>query len=131
MKKVIFLLFVAVTLVSCSGSDVVEVGNKTTIEIDLIYDAGKVLKGEMITAKFKIENTGKYPLVIAEVKGSCSCTVAEYPEEPLLPGESAEIMAHVNTDQTGAGILNKSVRIVANTEPSITQVLIKANVMNK
>ena len=82
-------------------------------------------------AKFKIKNTGDYPLVIAEVKGSCSCTVAEYPEEPLAPGEKATILAHVNTDKTGAGILNKSVSIVSNTEPSITRVVIKANVTTK
>ena len=126
--KYLLIALLFTSLVSCSGSDTVEVGNKTTMEIDKVFDAGTVVKGEMITAKFKLENTGSYPLVIAEVKGSCSCTVAEYPEEPIAPGETAEIMAHVNTDKTGAGIINKSVRVVANTKPSITQLQVKASV---
>lgn len=118
-------------LASCGGGTEYSVGEKTTMEINEIFDAGDVVKGEMITAEFTIKNTGDYPLVIGEVKGSCSCTVAEYPENPLAPGETGIISAHVDTDKVEAGLLNKSVRIVANTDPSIKQVLIKANVMRK
>ena len=118
-------------LVSCSGNNDVYVGNKTTMEVPVVFDAGEVLKGEVITAKFEVKNTGDYPLVIGEVKGSCSCTVAEYPEEPVLPGESGFVLAHVNTNDLGGGALHKSVRIVANTNPSITEVTVKANVKIK
>lgn len=120
-----------VLLASCGGNTDVTVGNKTTMEVNDVFDAGDVVKGEMVTAEFTIKNTGDYPLVIGEVKGSCSCTVAEYPEEPLAPGETGVISAHVDTDKVDAGFLNKSVRIVANTDPSIKEVLIKANVMRK
>lgn len=124
--KQLFIAFMLLGFVACTENTGVEIGQKTSMDIDLVYDAGQVVKGEMITAKFNLTNTGEYPLVIAEVKGSCSCTVAEYPEEPIAPGESAEIMAHVNTDKTGTGIINKSVRVVANTKPSITQLQVKA-----
>lgn len=130
MKKVLFL-FGVVFLVACSGSEDVIVGNRTTMDVNQMFDAGEVIKGEVITAKFKVENTGEYPLILAEVKGSCSCTVAEYPEEPLQPGESAEILAYVKTEETGSGVINKSVSIVANTEPSVTTVLIRARVVKK
>lgn len=126
MMMSLFLL-----LLSCSENTTVVVGNKTTMEIDTVYDAGNILKGEVINATFKLTNTGDFPLVLAEVKGSCSCTVADYPEDPIAPGESAIIKAHVNTDRLSLGMLSKSVRVVANTEPSITQVLIKANVTRK
>lgn len=127
MKSIAFVLL-TIMFVSCTENNVVSVGNKTTMEVEKVFDAGNVVKGEMVTARFNLKNTGDYPLVLAEVKASCSCTVAEYDEEPLSPGESMVLMAHVNTDKTGTGIVNKSVRIVANTEPSITQVMIKANV---
>lgn len=127
MKSIAFVLL-TLLFVSCTENNVVSVGNKTTMEVEKVFDAGNVVKGEMVTARFNVKNTGDYPLVLAEVKASCSCTVAEYDEEPLSPGESMVLMAHVNTDKTGTGIVNKSVRIVANTEPSITQVMIKANV---
>jgi len=130
--KQILVLTALIGLFSCSGSDNVEVGQKTEMVIDnVVFDAGEVFLGEMITAKFTVTNEGNYPLVIAQVNASCSCTVADKPEDPILPGESAEIIAHVNTDKTGAGILNKSVRITANTSPSITQVKILANVTRR
>lgn len=116
---------------SCKDTASIEVGNKTTMAVKNVFDAGDVVKGEVVTAKFVIKNTGEYPLIIGEVKGSCSCTVAEYPEEPIQAGQSGKILAHVNTEKVGAGTLNKSVRIVANTTPSITQVVVRANVIRR
>ena len=115
-------------LQSCGGSDKVEVGQKTSMEIDTVFDAGSVVKGEVINAKFKVKNTGKYPLVFGEVRGSCSCTVAEKPEEPILPGESGEIIAQVKTDEVHTKLVNKSVTIMANTEPHLTVVMIKGKI---
>jgi hypothetical protein len=128
MKKVLFISSVIFLFSACSGSETVEIGNKTTMVVNPVYDGGTVIKGELITAKFLVENTGKYPLVIAEVKGSCTCTVAEKPEDPILPGNSGVIKAVVDTDRTSTGMISKSVRIVANTEPSVTEVAIKATV---
>ncbi len=118
-------------IISCKGNTKVEVGNKTTMSVNLVYDAGKVIKGETIDAKFIIKNTGDFPLVIGEAKGSCSCTVAEKPEAPINPGEEGVLKAQVTTLSANAGIINKSINIVANTEPSLTTVIVKANVINK
>jgi hypothetical protein len=101
------------------------------MEIEPVFDAGKVLKGEKIDAQFKIKNTGSYPLVVAEVKGSCTCTVADKPKDPIMPGESYVIRAYVDTDRTGTGAISKSITIVANTDPSISSVVVKGIVMNK
>ena len=128
MRKILFISSAFFLFSACSGSDKVEIGNKTTMVVNPVYDGGTVVKGELITAKFVVENTGKYPLVIAEVKGSCTCTVAEKPEDPILPGKSGIIKAVVDTDRTSTGMISKSVRIVANTEPSVTEVAIKATV---
>jgi hypothetical protein len=116
---------------ACSNTEVVEVGNKTSMVVAPVFDAGEVVKGEVIRAKFEVQNTGEYPLVIAEVKGSCSCTVAGKPDAPIAPGETGTITAEVDTERTSVGLITKSVRIVANTEPSVTEVAIKALVKNK
>lgn len=130
--KFIGAIAIMLMFISCGDSTDVEIGNKTTMEITPeVFDAGDVVKGEVITAKFTLKNTGKFPLVIGEVKGGCSCTVAEYPDEPIQPGETGEILAHVNTNETGVGPLNKAVNIVANTENSVTTVVVRASVMRK
>jgi len=131
MKKVFITILSALFLTACTNTEVIEVGNKTSMMVEPVFDAGEVVKGEVIRAKFEVENTGEYPLVIAEVKGSCSCTVAGKPEDPIAPGESGIITADVDTERTSAGLITKSVRIVANTEPSVTEVAIKATVKNK
>ena len=131
--KVKFLICVgfAFLMQACTGSDKVEVGNKTTMTVNLVYDAGKVIKGEIINAQFVLKNTGDYPLVIGEVKGSCSCTVAEKPEDPIMPGEEGIVKAYVTTESAHAGPINKSVSIVANTDPSRTEVVVSAKVVEK
>jgi len=131
IKKTTLFFAVFSLLFSCGSKDKIEVGNKTSMEITKEYKAGNVLLGEEIEAVFKLKNTGDYPLIIAEVKGSCSCTVADYPEDPIAPGETEEITATVRTDNAAPGELAKEVRVVANTEPSLSVLSIRANVIRK
>ena len=130
-NKFVVFLGLALFVQACSDEKKVEVGNKTSMEVNLVYDAGKVVRGEVIDAKFTIKNTGDFPLVIGEVKGSCSCTVAESPEDPIEPGKEGVIKAHVTTEAAHSGPLAKVVNIVSNTEPSRTEVVVRANVIDK
>lgn len=129
MKNTITLFLLFIIVASCSSNEVV-MGNKTTMEVEKTFEAGKVIKGEQIKAKFTVTNTGDYPLVIADVKVACSCTLASKPEDPIAPGESAVIEATVDTGKTGEGAIHKSVSIVANTIPATTVVVISAMVGN-
>ena len=132
MKLSTVLFFSLVFLFSCK-SDVnkLQIGQKTTIKVNEVHDGGTIIKGEKITAKFNVTNTGKYPLVISEVKGSCSCTIASKPTKPIKPGESKIITAEVKTEKKKVGKLTQSVRMVANTVPSVTVLRITANVVSK
>ena len=122
-------LFSLVMLISCKGENKLEVGQKTSMKIDKLFDAGSRVKGEVIEAKFNIENTGDYPLVFGEIKGSCSCTVAEKPEAPILPGEKGVISATVDTESFRSNSeVSKYVTLVANTEPNRVTLRIKAQI---
>tara|TARA_B100001059_G_C17749209_1_gene536164 strand:+ start:530 stop:931 length:402 start_codon:yes stop_codon:yes gene_type:complete len=122
-------LFSLIMLISCKGENKLEVGQKTSMKIDKLFDAGTRVKGEVIEAKFNIENTGDYPLVFGEIKGSCSCTVAEKPEAPILPGEKGVILATVDTESFRINSeISKYVTLVANTEPNRVTLRIKAQI---
>ncbi len=130
MKKVAIISSLALLFMSACKSEMTNIdpSKKTTMEVNMVYDAGTVLQGELIKAEFKVKNTGSYPLVFGEVKGSCTCTVASYPDEPVAPGETAVILAEVDTEKTGTGELEKNVYIMANTEVGTTTVKVKAKV---
>ena len=125
MKNTIFFLALSFLIFSCEDNSKVIVGQKTSMEVNLVFDAGTVVKGEVINAKFKVKNTGKYPLVFGEVRPSCSCTVPHKPEKPIQPGETGEIVAQVMTDKLNTKNVSKSVTIMTNTEPNTTVLMIK------
>jgi len=127
--KAIAVAFIFPVLLSCSGKkDKVQVGEMTTMEVNEVFDAGTVVKGETIRAVFTVKNTGDAPLVISEVRPSCSCTVADKPEDPIAPGASAEIVAKVETENVSSKSVTKTVTLVTNTEESTKVLSIKAKI---
>ena len=123
------ILCLSLSIIGCEGNNELEVGQKTTMTIDKIYDAGTRVKGEVIEAVFNIENTGDYPLVFGEIKGSCSCTVADKPEAPILPGEKGVITAKVDTEKFRSNSeISKYVTVLANTEPNRVTLKLKGKI---
>ena len=102
---------------------------KTKIKFKkMVHDFGRLKEGEKREFDFEFTNTGKEDLYIEDCKGSCGCTVPEWPKEAIKPGQSASI--NVKFDSTNKEKdQEKSVTITANTEPEITTVIkIKAYV---
>lgn len=94
----------------------------------MMHDFGRMKEGEKREYDFVFTNTGKEDLVIEDCKGSCGCTVPDWPKEPIKPGQSANINVKFDSDKKEKD-QEKSVTITANTEPEITTVIkIKAYV---
>jgi len=101
---------------------------KTTIEFkEMEYDFGTIKQDQKVTHSFKFKNTGKEPLIIASAKGSCGCTVPDWPKEPIAPGAESEIKVEFNSGKK-AGQQSKTVTIQANTDPNPTRLTVKSNV---
>jgi len=97
------------------------------------YDFGEVMEGEKVVHVYKFKNTGKEPLVISNAKGSCGCTVPEWPREPIPVGGSGEIRVQFDSKgkgKVGGGSQAKKVTITANTDPANTFLNIKG-IVNK
>ncbi len=110
----------------------VPVGPLTTLTFDETeYDFGMVMEGEKVEHIYKFTNTGDEPLVISNAKGSCGCTVPEWPREAIAPGGKGEIKVvfdSKNKGKVGGGLQTKTVTITANTDPQNTTLRIKGKV---
>lgn len=96
-----------------------------------MHDFGKVKKGEKLEYEFEITNIGKHDLIIEFASGSCGCTVPTYPEEPIKPGASAKIKVVYDTSDKKPGQDEQEVQIIANTEPIVTLMGIKAEIVEE
>ena len=79
---------------------------------NLVVDYGEIEQHAEPLRKAKFTNTGTAPLVIKNARGSCGCTVPTYPQEPIMPGQSAEIEIRYDTKRVGR--INKTVTITTN-----------------
>ena len=91
------------------------------------HDFGTILQDSENKHVFEFTNSGKEPLIIESAKGSCGCTVPNYPKEPIPPGGTGQIEV-VYKPGKQENLQNKTVTVVANTEPKQTTLRIKANV---
>lgn len=123
MKKVLFsltVMFVAVFALNKAVAQ--EVSNGAKIEFAKeVHDYGNVKYGGDGTCSFDFKNTGNAPLIISNAKGSCGCTVPEWPKEPIAPGASASIKVKYDTKRPGA--INKSVTITSNAVNEPTKIV--------
>jgi hypothetical protein len=96
--------------------------SKANIVVDKeMHDYGTIENGANGTCEFKVTNTGTEDLIIENAKGSCGCTVPDWPKEPIKPGKSAVMSVKYDTKRTGP--INKSVTITCNASNAPTTVV--------
>jgi hypothetical protein len=92
------------------------------------HDFGRVIQGEQVSFGFKFKNAGDAMMLISNVRSSCGCAVASFPDQPMKPGEEGVIS--VQFDSRGRrGSQVKTVTLMANTQPNTKQLTIQANVI--
>lgn len=104
------------------------VSNPTSIAFnEMAHDFGTIDQNTENEYVFNFTNTGDKPLIIETATGSCGCTVPEFPREPIAPGASSQIKV-VYKPGKQKGLQNKTVTVIANTQPKDTRLTISANV---
>jgi len=100
---------------------------KIRIEQDY-FDFGEMNQDESISIEFRLKNIGDAPLLIRSAKGSCGCTVPEWPRELIKAGDDGIIKVTFNTGKR-EGKQNKTVTLVTNAIPSTKVLTIKGTVL--
>lgn len=70
-----------------------------------------------VTVEYIITNTGNKPLVLTNVTTSCACSVADWTQTPIAPGEKGKIRA--TFDAKALGHFEKTIGIYSNAQPSL------------
>ena len=146
MKTLYTLLLSAIVLASCSNTDDKKIttdlvnnpltAEKNADQVDMpkielsqdFFDFGEMNQKESVSTEFVIKNTGDAPLLIRSAKGSCGCTVPEWPKEPVAVGNEAIIKVTFNSGNK-KGKQNKTVTLVTNAIPSTKVLTIKGTVL--
>lgn len=140
--KYVFILSLVAMLCACQ-TEITEadLGAKTEFSIYPIYkdgkevkdpfvfDAGEVVKGEIIYVEFKMTNEGEIPLIINKIRPGCGCTnTTDAPRNPIAPGDSYVLKAEVNTATlSNKGKIKKNLRLDANVTPYPLELFITAD----
>ena len=91
------------------------------------HDFGTINEGDIVETVFSFTNVGKSELIITSAKGSCGCTVPEWPKEPIMPGEAGEIKVKFNSYRK-PNLQQKQITLVTNTENGKEILKIRAQV---
>jgi hypothetical protein len=153
MKGRLLLLMMAAAFIGCNNTEPPKEGDKNLLPTDLVsnprsaagtdtaafnalptmdfrdtvHDFGTMRDGETSSYEFEFTNSGKTPLIISNASGSCGCTVADYPREPIQPGQGGTMKVMFNsTDKIGHQ--EKSISISTNSKRGIHMLYIKADV---
>ncbi len=146
MKKIFLALaaIFALSLTACNDSASKKVKQESTTEaaaeaatpsefpvmtFDRVsHDFGTISEGEKVTTTFAFTNTGQTDLIIVDARGSCGCTVPDYPKNtPIAPGQKGEIVVSFDSNNK-PNLQQKTVTISANTQLGRETLRIKAMV---
>ncbi len=134
MKKIFTLLFMVAMISSISfaqdATPAEAPASGPVMEFEtMTVDYGTIEQNSDPLRSFLFTNTGNGPLQITHAKGSCGCTVPEYPKEPIMPGEQAKINVRYDTKRIGKFV--KSVTLTTNTTSGKEKLTIKGEVLKK
>ena len=110
-----------------SSSSMVSSSESPIMSFDkTLHDFGTIQEGETVETIFTFTNSGKSDLIIVDARGSCGCTVPEYPKNtPIHPGESGKIRVSFDSSNK-PNMQQKTVTISANTDSGRETIRIKA-----
>lgn len=94
-----------------------------------IYSFGQIEWKHPATVQYIITNTGDAPLVLTEVEPDCACTVAQWTQTPIAPGEKGTV--NVTFDAKALGHFQKSVTIYSNAHPNVAYLHFSGEVMRE
>jgi hypothetical protein len=94
-----------------------------------VIDLGTITQDDgrqMVRLMFS--NTGDVPLVVTEVRTSCSCMTVDYKREKVMPGERGTINITLNPAKAPKGQYLRVMQIYSTATSGVKRVTVKAQI---
>jgi hypothetical protein len=96
---------------------------------DKVHRFGKVNEGVQLSYAYRFTNTGDTPLIFLKYDVACVCTVVDFPEAPVLPGENGLVLVQFDTSGKIA-YQDREITIYSNAIKSPHKIRFTVNVNN-
>ena len=122
MKYFIYLIFIFNSALGFAQQAELKFSDKT-------HRFGKAIEGEQLQYIYQFTNNGDAPLIFLKYEVACPCTVVDFPEAPILPGEEASLLVQFDTTDK-IGYQDRTVTIYSNAYESPHEIRFTVNVKN-
>ena len=95
-----------------------------------VVDLGEIAQDDgkqMVRITFT--NTGNVPLVVTEVRTSCSCMTVDYKREKVLPAERGTLTITLNPAKAPKGQYLRVMQIFSTATSGVKRVTVKAQIV--
>ena len=101
-----------------------------------VVDIGRIDSSAAFRNTFAVRNEGSAPLKVSLAEGLCKCLTVQLPNEPVAPGQSAEIRVEsskdVEKETMAQGAFSRTVRLLTNDPQRNTiELTINATVISR
>ena len=123
MKRILIALYVTLCLAGTAAAQARFTSNTEEQRF------GQIEWKRPVTAEFTVTNTGDRPLVLSNVEPDCACTVANWTQTPIQPGETGTVS--VTFDAEALGHFYKSVAVFTNADPHVVYLNLSGEVVRE
>lgn len=97
--------------------------------VENIVDLGVVAQDDdKQHLRLSFSNTGDVPLVITEVRTSCSCTTIRYDRKPVMPGEGGVLNITVDPRKAPKGHFYRVLQVYSTAVSGVQNITLKAEI---
>ncbi len=94
-----------------------------------LYDLGELSQGD---AKQRVvveyRNVGDVPLVVTEVRTSCSCTTVAYDRRKVMPGDVGQLIFTMDPSKAPVGSFYRVVQVFSTARSGVAYLTLKAEI---
>ncbi|MCF0193922.1 MAG: DUF1573 domain-containing protein [Bacteroidaceae bacterium] len=123
MKKLLF----AITMALCTSTAMAQKQAEIVFEADTI-NLGQFSEANGVqTCEYTFTNKGTAPLIIHQAIATCGCTVPEFKNTPVKPGEQGKITVTYNGKGKLLGPFTKTISVRSNAKNGIKRLYLKGD----